>query len=367
MYHFYSDLNGGAFLKSIRENTKRDFSRLKAAVYQKTPPELLPSKPKVLTLLIIVQIITLLIFPEWRDYRLAWVFFGASIPIGGWLIMRWRIYSSVFITPSRDLTNINDPRWQQFNFLGWGDETLKAHFLKSEIESKDVMLYLHGYNSSLGRGESRCQHMHSMGPNIFGLDQRGFGEQKGKYEWTILKVIADIELLLERMPSVLGYVPENLWIYGHSMGGFLTIRLSAHSSGWWNKSLRGIILESPVTSFPLIIEKKLPGRAILANSWVRHILRREYQRIHPDLNIGYANAQIPFWGTPQVPILVLQAANDETLGNEHFNLLEEHYKDIAEINILHSLLHTSKVDTEERREVLEKWFSQQSSFTNKNN
>ena len=282
-----------------------------------------------------------------------------GIPIAGWLFMRWRIYSSVFITPSRELTNITDIRWKPFTFLGWGEEKLNAHFLASENNSKDVILYLHGYNSSLGRGESRCQHMNTLGPNIFSLDQRGFGEQKGKYEWTILKVIADIELLLEKIPSILGYIPENLWIYGHSMGGFLTIRLSSHSSGWWDKVLRGIILESPATSFPLVIEKKLPGRAVIANSWVRHILRREYQRIHPDLNVGYANAQIPFWGIPKVPILVIQAGNDETLGNDHFELLKKHYEDISEIFVLDSMPHTSSIDTIERRKILEKWFLKQ--------
>ena len=110
--------------------------------------------------------------------------------------MRWRIYSSVFITPPRTVTKLTDNRWKTFNFKGWGKENLKAQFLESETKSKDVILYLHGYDSTLGRGESRCQHMNSMGLNVLSLDQRGFGEQKGKYEWTILKVVADIELLL---------------------------------------------------------------------------------------------------------------------------------------------------------------------------
>jgi len=84
-------------------------SRLKAAVYQKTPAPLLPSKPKVLTALIIIQIIALIVSLEWREYRIAWVVFGASIPIAGWLMMRWRIYSSVFITPPRNTIKITDP------------------------------------------------------------------------------------------------------------------------------------------------------------------------------------------------------------------------------------------------------------------
>ena len=138
-------------------------------------------------------------------------------------------------------------------------------------------------------------------------------------------------------------------IYGHSLGGFLTIRLSSHPSGWWEKSMQGIILESPATSFPLIIEKKTSGRAVMASPWVRHILRREYQRIHPDLNVGYANAQIPYWGSPKVPILVMQAEDDETLGVDQF--MKEHFSENPDIHILSEMPHTSKVDVKERRNI----------------
>ena len=63
-------------------------SKLKAAVYQKTPAPWLPSKPKVLTALIVIQVSALVLSPDWREYRIAWIIFGASIPIAGWLAMR---------------------------------------------------------------------------------------------------------------------------------------------------------------------------------------------------------------------------------------------------------------------------------------
>ena len=350
-------LRRGLFLDTPKNKKRFAASKFKAAVYQKTPAPLLPSKPKVLTAAILLEIIALFLLPIWRTYKVAWVLLGASIPIGAWLFMRWRIYASVFITPPRTITNLTNNRWESFLFKGWGNETLKGHILKSESGSKDMILYLHGYNSTLGRGESRCQHMNSMGLNVVSLDQRGFGEQKGKYEWTILKVVADIELLLEQIPEIMGYKPTNFLIYGHSLGGFISIRLSSHPSGWWEKALKGVILESPVTSFPLIIQQNLPGRAIMANPWVRHILRREYQRIHPDLNVGYSNAQIPFWGIPKTPLLVIQAREDETLGSQHFDLLNKHFVDIADVHVVDQMPHTSKVDVLERREILEKWIN----------
>ena len=69
-------------------------ARLKAAVYQKTPKPLLPSKPKVLTALILIQLMMLSIFPIMRTYRISWVLFGASIPIAGWLFMSCLLYTS---------------------------------------------------------------------------------------------------------------------------------------------------------------------------------------------------------------------------------------------------------------------------------
>ena len=76
-------------------------SKLKAAVYQKTPAPWLPSKPKFLTLVIVLQIFAIAISSEWRDTRVAWFVFGIFVTIAAWLAMRWRIYSSVFITPPR--------------------------------------------------------------------------------------------------------------------------------------------------------------------------------------------------------------------------------------------------------------------------
>jgi len=73
------------------------------------------------------------------------------------------------------------------------------------------------------------------------------------------------------------------------------------------------------------------------------------------LNVGYANAQIPYWGVPKVPMLVMQSGNDETLGNDHFNLLKEHFQKNSDINVLDNMPHTAKVDTKERRELLERW------------
>ena len=55
--------------------------------------------------------------------------------------------------------------------------------------------------------------------------------------------------------------------------------------------------------------------------------------------------------------ILVQAKNDETLGNEHFDLLKEHFEEIAQIEVLEDMPHTARVDVKERRVILEKWFS----------
>ncbi len=331
----------------------------RAAAYAKTPVLWTPTIPTVLSIIGSIELLVFLLFPELRNNIFFMAFVGLSIPFAAWLFVYWKIYLSVFTTPFSEKAVVEDPRWQRVSFQGWGDEEMDAYILPSESSSKDLVLYLHGYTSSLSRGESRCLHLHSLGMNIIGLDQRGFGNQHGRMDWTLLKVVADAEALLESAPEHFEFTPERLWIYGHSMGGFITIRLASRASGWWEHKLQGIILESPVTSFPKLMDEKLPGRMVMARPWVRHVLRREHERIHPDLSIRYANTELPYMGIPTSRTLVLQSEKDDTLGRAHYDLLLKYFNSESGINsenhLISGMPHTSTFDHPDRRMILENW------------
>jgi len=344
----------------IHEGRRQKFQRKarRAAAYAKTPVRWTPSIPTILSLVFTIEFLSILLWPELKDNRAFVLFVGLSIPVGAWLFVYWKIYLSVFTTPTRNYVDVTDERWRDIRFSGWGEEELKAKILPGADDNRDLILYLHGYSSSLGRGETRCQHLNGLGPHVIGLDQRGFGRQDGRLDWTLLKATADAEALLETAPQYLGFEPNRVWIYGHSMGGFITIRLASHPSGWWEGKLQGIILESPVTSFPKIIDEKLPGRMVMAKPWVRHVLRREYERIHPDLNVRYANSELPYWGTPKVPFLVIQSAEDEVLGLDHYELLTEHLipnDSNSSIHLIEGMPHTATVDQPVRAELVGGW------------
>ena len=87
--------------------------------------------------------------------------------------------------------------------------------------------------------------------------------------------------------------------------------------------------------------------------WIRHILRREYERIHPDLNVRYANVEL-FLGNPNIPTLVVQAKDDEVLGSEHFSLIKQYLSNNSDI-YLADIPPTSTVDKTERQTIVEGW------------
>ena len=53
-----------------------------------------------------------------------------------------------------------------------------------------------------------------------------------------------------------------------------------------------------------------------------------------------------------------KAKEDEVLGMEHFDLARRHLSDVAEIHVV-GMPHTSRVDSVERREIVEGWMVSQ--------
>lgn len=329
-----------------------------AAAYVVPPTSYLLHRSTWLEFAIVLEALLLLIYPSWRAEPLAWILVGISVPLASWLILRRIILRGYLRSPTPDDGRLIDPRWEGFRFSGWGDDTLTAYRLPSEAPTKGLVLYIHGYGSSMRRAESRCRHMNELDLDIVGMNLRGHGGCNLRDEWTLLKLVADLENLLHQLSLDLEKLPQKVWIYGHSMGGFLALRLGAHPSGWWKSRLAGVIVESPVTSYPLVIERSMPRILRFTMPWIRWILRREHERIHPDLPVRYATAAIPHMGLPTAPVLALQAAEDRRLGLIHFDELSKaltQHQTPCELHVIEGHVHTSDKDTEVRKKLVEKW------------
>jgi pimeloyl-ACP methyl ester carboxylesterase len=351
----------------LTQTSKRFKKKSKgAAAYKKSEPPSWLTFPCIATYVLIAEVLFMIVSPTWRTSVLAWVIFGTSIPLAAWLSLRFIMLQKVLTVPRNHWTYNSEFQveekltWDLFQFKGWGGDTVTGKHLQVDNEANNLLVYLHGYGSDISSCESRIKHISKMGVDVVGMNMRGHGNCELRYDWTLLKAVADVEALLGAVIKRYENPPKRVWIYGHSAGGFVGLRLASHPSGWWAENLKGIILESPATSFPLIIESITPPFLRPVRGWIRQILRREFERIHPDLGIRYANSAVPYFGMPEVPMLVLQANTDSRLGLKHYELLMKHIDpELSTVHLLEELEHSSTKDNVIRQKNLEKWLKPQ--------
>ena len=272
-----------------------------------------------------------------------------------------KVLAAFFKAQPKIGADISNPDWRMIEFTGWGGSEPMGYFLPAKGESKGLILYMHGYSSSIARAENRILHLRDQGFDVAGIDMRGHGRCDLGRDWTLLKVVADIEAFLDCIISEYQKTP-NVHFYGHSLGGFLAMRLSSNKSGWWAKRLDSVILESPAASIPMLVKLRVgrfwrPGRYL-----IRRILRKEMMRIHPDLSLRFDEAKVPHIGVPNIPVLMLQSKVDDTLGRTHYNLVKKHLKgNISnEFHLISDLEHTTELDSNTRKELLEVWLKERS-------
>jgi len=110
-------------------------------------------------------------------------------------------------------------------------------------------LYLHGSRWNLHNSVFRLRRWHELGFNMLAIDYRGFGDstpmlpsEQSAFE----DVLAAFEELKRRQPD-----PAKRFVYGHSLGGALAIRLAAEIEAGHDASrhgLAGVVVESSFTS-----------------------------------------------------------------------------------------------------------------------
>jgi abhydrolase domain-containing protein 17 len=129
-------------------------------------------------------------------------------------------------------------------------EKISALYLPN-AQSAHTLLYIHGNASDLGDVRPLLERLHSFGFSVFAYDYRGYGTSDGKPSEH--NAYQDAEAAYAYLTQQLEIPPQQLIVYGHSLGGGSAAELaSRHSIG-------GLILESTFTSafrvvvpFPLL-------------------------------------------------------------------------------------------------------------------
>ncbi|MEG4271634.1 MULTISPECIES: alpha/beta fold hydrolase [unclassified Microcoleus] len=111
-----------------------------------------------------------------------------------------------------------------------------------------VVLYLHGNASNVGANVEHAYRFHGLGLSVFVMDYRGYGKSQGDFP-SESQVYEDAQLAWDYLVKQRGINPNQIYIYGHSLGGAVAIDLAVR-----HPEAAGVIVEGSFTSTRAMVD-----------------------------------------------------------------------------------------------------------------
>ncbi|MEG4807547.1 alpha/beta fold hydrolase [Microcoleus sp. F8-D3] len=111
-----------------------------------------------------------------------------------------------------------------------------------------VVLYLHGNASNVGANVEHAYRFHRLGLSVFAIDYRGYGKSQGDFP-SESQVYEDAQLAWDYLVNQRGINPNQIYIYGHSLGGAIAIDLAVG-----HPEAAGVIVEGSFTSTRAMVD-----------------------------------------------------------------------------------------------------------------
>ena len=227
----------------------------------------------------------------------------------------------------------------------------------------------HGWTAGAVRMVHRASTFVERGWHVVMVDLPSHGASDSLPKWSAEQATS---LLIESMNALHGERPEmftnNVCYFGHSIGAFIGLRVSkrrdelneeAHPSFW--------IFESPMTGYTEIHDEtcnilRIP-RAL--RPWILAKTLRHFNAINGPTRLvsTLSDADVPAWGLPKEPTLMVQANPDERLGPVHHQRLMEvmvsgEQPDLLKTHLLDDLRHSGSHESLSRKAVVDDWIDQ---------
>lgn len=143
----------------------------------------------------------------------------------------------------------------------WGWFIPAANGLSAR-EAKGTVIHMHGNAQNLTAHWQFAKWLPHKGFNLFEFDYRGFGRSQGEPEpkGIFEDAVAAIDYVRNR-PDI---DPENLFIFGQSLGGMLAIASAAANP----RGVRAVLAEAPAHSYSAWMNDNIPGMGdLLDDTW----------------------------------------------------------------------------------------------------
>lgn len=238
--------------------------------------------------------------------------------------------------------------------------------LNRRDESAPMLLMIHGWKSSAESVRERAEWFCEQGWHALIVEMPGHGKAMPVEKWTAIRVVEHTVELMGALDSLLPSKKiTRIVYYGHSMGGFVGLNLSKRIDEYpWGSKVKGWILESPMTKYSIVYDESLTRNRIprLLHSFIQRRLLVQFSALHPQEKSIHSliELDVPIWGLPQQPTLILQAEEDSVLGRSHYDLLvssmiEAGRGEILTTHLIGDLPHSGARTNSTRTHHIEQW------------
>lgn len=138
--------------------------------------------------------------------------------------------------------------WIPVNRKSGKIERIHGWWIPSEIPSNRVLLYLHGNGVNIGANVNHAARFHQLGFSVLLIDYRGYGLSEGSFP-TEDTVFVDAETSWNYLVQERGISPEQIFLYGHSLGGAIAIDLAIRQP-----NAAGVIVQSSFTTMREMVD-----------------------------------------------------------------------------------------------------------------
>ena len=141
-------------------------------------------------------------------------------------------YEDVLI-PVKNVDGTNE------NIFGWWLPNAQQE--QKAIGDRKVLLYLHGNGKNVSANAQHANRLMGMGFSVLLIDYRGYGKSEGGFP-SESNVYTDAQTAWDYLIAK-GFQPNQIMIYGHSLGGAIAINLATK-----HPDALGMIVDSSFTS-----------------------------------------------------------------------------------------------------------------------
>ncbi len=171
-------------------------------------------------------------------------------------------------------------------------ETVHCWWIPTKSNSEKVIIDLHGNRNTIGENLNYAEQFHQMGLSVLLVEYRGYGRSTNRSpcEKTVYE---DVEIAWDYLVNKRSINPENIYIFGHSLGGAIAINLAYN-----HPEIAGLIIESSFTNIRGMVD-----------------YRKKYWMFPIDLILTQKFDSLAKVPSLKMPILFTHGGEDELIPN----------------------------------------------------